>query len=285
QISGTLLKLNINALVAGGKTLVATGPVNFQNQSNSTNAFSVNTDQGNPVLQTDTTNKKVGINQAPTAGGAALQVNGTTSTSQVGSAGNGFTLNNQGLYFANQLICNINGCKTANAISLPNIDVNNLAYLNQNQTFSGATTFSQQIQAAQGVDGLGYSVNGVAGNTFTCSSGDLIQNAVVSGGIITGGTCVPGAGASIATLQQSYTASSPATIVLSSANGGIMLQDGVTPLGTDLFSVTDNTGATKYFAVNSGGISTSGNVAASSFSGNGNGLTNVNAAQLNGQSA
>src|SRR5581483_8432232 len=33
QISGTLLKLNINALVAGGKTLVATGPVNFQNQS------------------------------------------------------------------------------------------------------------------------------------------------------------------------------------------------------------------------------------------------------------
>lgn len=76
----------------------------------------------------------------------------------------------------------------------------NVALAAGNNTFSGSNTFTSQIQASGGIDASAYSVSGTPGASLTCSSGDLVQNAVIIGGIITGGSCVPGAGASIATL-------------------------------------------------------------------------------------
>jgi hypothetical protein len=137
---------------------------------------------------------------------------------------------------------------------------NNVALLDHNQTFSGNNTFNNLIQASGGVNAASYSVNGAPGSTFTCSPGDLLQQPTIQSGIITGGMCVPGGGASIATLQQSYDASVPATIILSAASGPISLQDAATPLGTNLFQVTSNSGATKYFAVTSSGVTITGNV-------------------------
>jgi hypothetical protein len=42
----------------------------------------------------------------------------------------------------------------------------------------------------------GYKFNGTAGSTTTCSGGNVLQNAVIQGGIITGGTCVANGGGS-----------------------------------------------------------------------------------------
>ncbi|MEO6513661.1 MAG: right-handed parallel beta-helix repeat-containing protein, partial [Candidatus Saccharimonadales bacterium] len=48
----------------------------------------------------------------------------------------------------------------------------------------------------------GYQFNGTSGSTTTCSSGDVLQNAVIQGGIITAGTCIAnGGGSSYVTLQ------------------------------------------------------------------------------------
>ena len=210
QLTGQSIQLNLKTVVANGKPLLATGTVNLQNQNDSTNAFSVKTANGGTLLQIDTQNKKVGVGQAP-SGDAALQVNGNISTNgQLVSTNGGFSLSNIGLSFNNKLVCSANGCVSSSSPAptpaFPTIDVANLFYLNKNETISGNETFSgnntfngqavfnSQVQAAAGVESSSYSVNGVAGSNFACSSGDLIQNAVVAGGIITGGTCVPGPG-------------------------------------------------------------------------------------------
>ena len=137
----------------------------------------------------------------------------------------------------------------------------NIALLNNNQTFSGTNTFNLQLQAAGGINALAaYSFNGTAGSTFTCPAGDLLSEPVIQGGIITGGTCALGSGAAIATFQDSYQVSIPAVIVLNGVSGPISVQDAVAPLGTNLFQVTNNSAATKYFAVTATGIAITGNV-------------------------
>jgi len=46
----------------------------------------------------------------------------------------------------------------------------------------------------------GFRVGGTAGATTTCSGGNFLQNAVVTGGIVTGGTCVAGGGSGVTTV-------------------------------------------------------------------------------------
>jgi hypothetical protein len=60
-----------------------------------------------------------------------------------------------------------------------------------------------------------YRVGGTQGSTTTCTGGQVLQNSVVTGGIITGGSCVASGGGD---LQAAYTASSsPATINLNTS--------------------------------------------------------------------
>lgn len=69
------------------------------------------------------------------------------------------------------------------------------------------------------------------------------------------------ASAGVVKLQGAYDNSLPsANITLDSVRGGISVKDNATPLGTDLFKVTNNGGGTEYFKVNSSGLSTSGTV-------------------------
>jgi parallel beta-helix repeat protein len=137
----------------------------------------------------------------------------------------------------------------------------NVTKNNGNNTFSGSNTFSAQIQAAAGINSVtGYSVNGTAGGSFSCAANQLLQQAVVSGGIITSGTCVAVAGGSTPTLQDVYDASAPANVVLSGASGVFSIQDAASPLATNLFEVGSNGNSTLYFAVNNLGISVTGNV-------------------------
>jgi len=337
--AGQNLHINYDTTIASGKNLVATGEVLVQNQS--TQAFKIQDTAGANIMVADTQNKTITIGDKP-PGQVSLSVNGDiTVNGQLVSTSQGYALSSQGLTIGGVLVCTANGCVSSNSPpptpSSPTIDVANLMYLNTNQTITGAKTFSSAstfnanvtvnapLQVAGNVNStVGFSVNGTAGANFSCPAGQLLQQAVISGGIITNGSCVPGAGASIATLQESYDASTPATIVLSNASGPLDIQDALSPLGTDLFEVGNNGNSTLYFAVNNLGIKVTGNVnttgqyqiggiqissaalsdaanlaklnanqtfsgnntfssASNSFTGNGVGLTNVNAAQLNGQ--
>ena len=158
-------------------------------------------------------------------GSATLQVAGNISTNgQLVSTSGGFSLSDQGLVFNNKLVCSANGCVSSSSPSptptSPTIDVANLAYLNANDVFSGADSFSAKLQAnggisTSGVDSSGgYSVNGTAGANISCGASQLLQQGVILGGIIIGGSCVSVAGGTVPSLQQVYDASTPATTVL-----------------------------------------------------------------------
>ena len=58
--------------------------------------------------------------------------------------------------------------------------------------------------------------------------------------------------------QTVYNASTPASFVLSSANGGLQIQDAATPIGGNLFAVSNSGGATNYLAVTAAGLSVIG---------------------------
>jgi parallel beta-helix repeat protein len=67
----------------------------------------------------------------------------------------------------------------------------------------GATRFSVSTAGLVNAVG-GYATNGVSGSTISCSSGNFLQDATISGGIVTGGSCAAGGGGgSSVTLQGS----------------------------------------------------------------------------------
>ncbi|HEU5004945.1 MAG TPA: hypothetical protein VFT49_02540 [Candidatus Saccharimonadales bacterium] len=128
----------------------------------------------------------------------------------------------------------------------------------------------------------GFVANGNTGSSVSCSSGNVLQNAVVTGGIITGGTCVAnGAGVSVS-LQQAYNSSSPANITLNSTNGGLTVQDNSTPLGSSLFTVEDNGASTKYLDVSASGVVASNLTTTNTLTANGAATLN-NTATINNQ--
>lgn len=94
-------------------------------------------------------------------------------------------------------------------------------------------------------DGTSVIQNTAAGTTGQC----LVAT---TGNAPSWGTC----GSS--TLQQAYASSTNPQITLNSTQGNITIQDNATPIGGNLFEVTNNGGATKFLAVTSAGVSTSG---------------------------
>lgn len=58
------------------------------------------------------------------------------------------------------------------------------------------------------------------------------------------------------TLQAIYNNSSQPQIVFDSTNGGLILRDAATPIGTDLFAVQDETGSSNFFSVSTSAVST-----------------------------
>ena len=89
----------------------------------------------------------------------------------------------------------------------------------------------------------GFKANGTAGSGLTCSSGNVIQNAVVSGGIITGGTCVANGAGVAPTLQNVYdNSSSPATITTSSSSKNVIVKAGASNDSTGIFQIQNSAG-------------------------------------------
>jgi hypothetical protein len=305
--SNQTLHINFETLI--GKNLSANGAVLIQNDL--TDGLQVQNSAGDDLLVVDTSNGKVGVGKSPVSTDSArLQVDGDISTNGalVSTTGN-YSLSNSGLTLDGVLICTSAGCKSTTEQTLNlngvaflsgnqtftgvnkftssgNIFVGdgsglstlnagnissgtlsdarlggNIPRLNGNQSFTGSNTFTNQLQADSGINvNSAYSVSGVGGSTFSCAPGELLQQPVINGGIITGGSCITIAGGTTPTFQEVYNASNPAALTLSSTNGGLNIKDALVPLGSNLFAVSNNAQSITYFAVNSAGITATGNV-------------------------
>jgi parallel beta-helix repeat protein len=113
---------------------------------------------------------------------------------------------------------------------------------------------------------LGYKFNGTAGSTTTCTSGNVLTNAVIQGGIITGGTCATNGGG--VTLQNVYdNSASPATILLANAKDFVINAADTATDPNILFNLqcTTSCGTNGRFAVQQAGsdifsVSPNGNI-------------------------
>jgi|GEM_PF-4429013 len=293
------LKINYDTVIAQGRTLTANGSVVIQNETDSKNAFKIQNASGSNILVADTADNQITIGDKP-PGQVSLNVNGDLKLNGSLISTSGFSVSSQGLSIGGTLVCTANGCVSSNSSANSTIDAANLAYLDANQTLTGQNSFhvtsatAFQIQNSSATDslfmvdtennriGIGtvpsasgatlqiagdlnvgsgiYRIGNTAGASLVCGPNELLQQGVIQGGIVVGGTCVTVAGGTTPTLQQVYDASTPAHLTLSNGSGVLRIQDAASPLATDLFEVTNNGATTKYFAVNSLGISVTGNV-------------------------
>ena len=101
--------------------------------------------------------------------------------------------------------------------------------------------------------------------------------------MIIGGTCTANGGGSTTTFNQVYSngaGASDETATLTSGKGGLVVQDAVSPIGANLFTVQSNGGSTKFFNVTSSGVAITGTVTASSNINTTGGQFQVNGIQI-----
>lgn len=152
------------------------------------------------TLSIGTTNATgISLNQATT-------ITGTTTISK--SAANALAVTGAPTNSATLSLVRI-----GNAISGGNTTASGGTYLGLNAPNSGAGSAADFLNFQKNgiaklkvtndgaVDSAtGFKVGGTAGATTTCTSGDLLQNAVISGGIVTGGTCAAAGGSGVTTI-------------------------------------------------------------------------------------
>src|SRR6185437_17063130 len=152
-----------------------------------------------------------------------------------------------------------------------NAGTSNLLVADTTNSKIGIDKTPSAVGAALQVAGLvdattGFSTNGTSGANTTCSGGNTLQNTVVSGGIITGGSCVANGAGATTTLAQAYNNGSSAadqSLALASAKGGgLVLQDASSTVG-NLFTIENNAATVNYFQVTNAGIAVTGTVTAS----------------------
>ncbi|HRJ06710.1 MAG TPA: right-handed parallel beta-helix repeat-containing protein [Candidatus Saccharibacteria bacterium] len=117
--------------------------------------------------------------------------------------------------------------------------------LMKNTNVTGTLDVSSSVDAVSG-----YSFNGTSGSTVTCSGGQVMQNQVVQGGIITGGSCTTAGGTP--TLQDVYDndASGTADITTTSSAKTFLFKAGSGFDAAALFDIQD-AGGLSMFTVDS----------------------------------
>lgn len=139
------------------------------------------------------------------------------------------------------------GSNSASAFRIQNA-AGSLTLFNADTTGSGALTFGvpSNFSSTVAVGVLGF----INGDTPVCRN---ISNQLSS--------C--NANAAGVTLQQAYNASTSPQLVLTSAKGGLVVQDASSPIGGNLLAVQSNGGGTTYLAVTATGASITGTLAVS----------------------
>lgn len=211
------------------------------------------------------------------SGGAKTNLSNLTSTSinqsLVANSNNALDLGSASI--------NWRGGYFGTGVYAPLFDTVSAATLNIGTTNATSITLGSSTTVSGTLNSVsGYKFNGTSGSTVSCTSGNVLQNAIVQGGIITGGTCVANGGGFAPTLQNVYDNSGTTNpqIQLSNANGGLKLRDAASSTISNLFQIQDSAGSSTYFAVTSAGIKTASldTVAAGTLS-----IGNTNATTIN----
>jgi hypothetical protein len=152
----------------------------------------------------------------------------------------------------------------------------NLAKLNANQTFSGNNTFSS---ASNSFTGNGAGLTNVDAATLNGQAGSYYTNATnISSGTLNDARL----SSNVALKNSNNTFTGNNVFNLNTA--GLAVQDAASPLGTNLFEVTDNTGSTKYFTVSATALQFNGDDVCTT-SGNCTGVTGIGGSGTAGQIA
>ena len=208
-------------------------------------------------------------------GNVVLNTSTTNNSSTNQALGSDVTLSGNTFNGPSQLVQ-----LTSNGL-LPVLDGSNLTALNavalQGNPASYYTNASNLSSGTLGDGRLSSNVPLLnAANTFsqmnTFSSGIILGALGATGGSaiclnVSNQLSACGAGPGTSTLQQTYQASTSPQIALDSSQGGLVIQDAASTIGGNLFAVQSHGGGTTYFAVTTGGISTSGTVNGATISG------------------
>lgn len=132
--------------------------------------------------------------------GGTLGITGlVTATGGLTASGSSINLNNNSNFTVNIAtgtstgLVSIGGGAGTFALDTTNIDISASGAITGATGItltSGNITTTATVQSATVNATTGYQVNSVNGSSTTCSGGQFLQNAVVAGGITTGGTCV-----------------------------------------------------------------------------------------------
>jgi hypothetical protein len=132
-----------------------------------------------------------------------------------------------------------------NGLAFSGTMTNLISSSNFTATSAGALTTASTIRS-----NTGFNVNGTAGSTVTCSSGNVLTDQVVVGGIVTGGTCAASGPGSATTLQDAYDNGTNTGVVNLNANDdGILLRDTAGGIGGNLFAVQNSGGTIDYLGL------------------------------------
>ena len=201
--SGAIVGVGVNAgtgLLQGTGGLTLTGTVSINNNTNS--ATSINTGTSNALvtigggsgtfsLQTsniDISNTGAITNATGYNGSGGVTTTGTTS---INNNNNSTTSINTGT--SNTLVT-IGGGSGTFSLQTSNIDISNTGAI------TGATgiTSTNTVQGATVNATSGYQINGTNGlASLSCSGGQFLQNATVTGGIVTAGACAAASGGGV----------------------------------------------------------------------------------------
>lgn len=131
------------------------------------------------------------------------------------------------------------------------LDINNASNSTLTVTNAGAGTASLSVEGGVTIGASQvYTVGATAGVNSTCSGGNVLTNQVVTGGIVTGGTCAA-VGAGGVTLQTAYdndAAGTVADIITSSSTKTILFKAGTGFDAAALFDIQDDAGISVFIA-------------------------------------
>jgi hypothetical protein len=215
-------------------------------------AYGFSTGGTTPEIKLDSTRQGIDVQDADTTLGSNANFMSYRASNGAGLGSIIFGWGIQGNYFQKPTVDSVTvyQVQTSAGGNLFTIDSTN-GRVGINLGGSSNPSYTLEVKGDLNVGTGVYRSGGTAGLTATtCTSGQVMQNVVVNGGIVTGGACTTNGG----TLQTAYNASTNPELVLNNTNGALTVRDASTPITGNLFEVQDNAGSTNYFAVSATGV-------------------------------
>lgn len=218
------------------------------------NTYAASTGGTTPEIKLDTTRNGVDIQDADSTLGSSVNYMSFRASNSGGLGSIVFGWGVAGTYFQKPTSDSLTAfqVQTSGGNNLFTVDSTN-GRVGINLGGSLNPSYTLEVKGDLNVGTGVYRSSGTAGLTATtCSGGQVLQNQVVTGGIVTGGTCAANDGS----LQTAYNASTNPELVLDATRGALTIRDNATPLGANLLEIQNNGGSTNYLAVSASQVTT-----------------------------